>query len=108
MFLRLAKGRLHEQKMKHRLPSRMNRARHRHTKHTVRRVTFPTNACFSSGTKESSFPELPPVTKVRSAGMMGSLRRFTLMLFAVPYTVKTTPNSNVAIQKRLVMKMKTR
>ena len=51
---------------------------------------------------------LPLERKFKSAGMIGSFRRDILILLAVPYITINVPNMIVAIQKRLMIKMRTR
>ena len=56
------------------------------------------------GMKENNCLVVPPETKLRSAGMMGSLRVRILMWFAIAKTVITVPKIAVAIQKRFIMR----
>ena len=59
------------------------------------------SCCPSSGTNDMSSPVLPPEMKLRSAGMMGSLRNWTLKWLATANVTITLPKIAVAAQKRL-------
>ena len=71
-------------------------------------TAFSTNCCELSGINEAILPASPPDIKVKSAGMIGSLRNYIFMLFATPKAVIAVPKRSVAIQNLLVTKMSAR
>ncbi|MFR4489375.1 MAG: hypothetical protein ACLT3W_05940 [Bifidobacterium pseudocatenulatum] len=63
-------------------------------------TAFSTNCCELSGINEAILPASPPDIKVKSAGMIGSLRNCIFMLFATPKAVIALfRKRSVAVQK---------
>lgn len=72
----------------------------------ITKVIAPlTNAWLDFGTNDMMLPVSPPEMNVKSAGMIGSFRSWTLMLLATPKAVRATPKTRVAIQNRFVTKL---